>query len=105
MKANRIDNQAKNILSAYWLAKAATEHLNYVWSDKHLISDGMMKEAIRQSLPKLNYFIKNVENTFIEANIKDQYMDSQRDFIYEMIDNIWENDIKELMPRDLGGMG
>lgn len=37
MKANKIDNQAKNMLSAYWLITAGLEHLNFVWSDKHLI--------------------------------------------------------------------
>lgn len=100
MKANKIDNQAKNMLSAYWLITAGLEHLNFVWSDKHLIDNDDMKESIKQLRPKMNFYIKNIEATFAEANVKQMYLESQKEFIYSMIDNIWENDIKELMPKD-----
>jgi len=94
MSQSKIDIQSKNILSAYWLAKAASEHLSAVWSDKHLIKDKDMKEAIQQSLPKLNFFCNNVEATFTEANVKTEYLNNQKEFIYNMIDEIWDNNYK-----------
>ena len=92
MKANKIDNQAKNMLNAYCLIQAGLEHLNCVWSDKHLINNDDMKEAIKQLRPKANYYIKNIESTFAEANVKQMYIDNQKEFIYGMIDSLWDKD-------------
>lgn len=90
MSQAKIDIQSKNLICAYWFATAAKEHLQLVWSDKHLIQDHHMKDVIKQVLPKINYFCSNIEKTFESENIKQQYLDSKREAIYSFIDEIWE---------------
>jgi transcription termination factor NusB len=80
---------SQNLLLAYIELKGAREALNTIMEFEKRIQNKEFIEVIKQVKPKLNYFIKIIDNTLLNSNnIKRQHWNEIEEECFKSLDLI-----------------
>lgn len=87
---------SQNLLMAYMNMKSANECLKVLWEFRNKIDNKEFIETIKQVKPKLNYFIKQIDNTLLSSpQFKSEHWEQIEEECFKCLDAL-DEEIKKL---------
>jgi hypothetical protein len=81
----------QNLLMAYMCSKAASEAMQTVWECRNVIYNKHIIEVIRESKPKINYFIKQIDQTLLsDPRFKNKDWQELQESMFKVLDGLDE---------------
>jgi hypothetical protein len=86
----------QNLLMAYMCSKAASEAMQTVWSCRDAIDNKHIIGVIKEAKPKINYFIKQIDETLLsDARFKSKDWEQLQDSMYKVLEGL-DEELKKL---------
>jgi hypothetical protein len=81
----------QNLLMAYMCSKAASEAMQTVWECRNVIDNKHIIEVIREAKPKVNYFIKQIDQTLLsDPRFKNKDWEHLQESMFKVLDGLDE---------------
>jgi len=86
----------QNLLMAYMCSKAASEAMQTVWSCRDAIDNKHIIGVIKEAKPKINYFIKQIDETLLsDSRFKSKDWEQLQDSMYKVLEGL-DEELKKL---------
>jgi hypothetical protein len=86
----------QNLLMAYMCSKAASEAMQTVWSCRDAIDNKHIIGVIKEAKPKINYFIKQIDETLLsDVRFKSKDWEQLQDSMYKVLEGL-DEELKKL---------
>jgi hypothetical protein len=81
----------QNLLMAYMCSKAASEAMQTVWECRNVIDNKHIIEVIREAKPKINYFIKQIDQTLLsDPRFKNKDWQELQESMFKVLEGLDE---------------
>jgi hypothetical protein len=81
----------QNLLMAYMCSKAASEAMQTVWECRNVIDNKHIIEVIREAKPKVNYFIKQIDQTLLsDPRFKNKDWQELQESMFKVLEGLDE---------------
>ena len=97
-KSERIPERTivQNLLMAYMCSKAASEAMQTVWECRNVIDNKHIIEVIREAKPKINYFIKQIDQTLLsDPRFKSKDWEQLQESMFKVLEGL-DEELKKL---------
>lgn len=87
---------AHNLISIYVNLKSANENIKAIWDFRSRIHNPELIDVIKQTKPKINFFINTIEKTFLqEPNFKTKHFEDIEEKCNSILEQL-DHEIRKL---------